>query len=173
MRIEAKDAIAIVVDYQERLLPVMHKKEELMEHTEILLSGLKELEIPMIITQQYTRGLGMTPEELTDIIGTSEYKDKMTFSAIDVIEDEIKDKKFVILCGIESHICVLQTLIDLKERGYIPVLVEDCISSRTEHNKNMAVERAGQEGAIITTYESLLFELLKEAGTKTAEEYRG
>lgn len=169
MRIEAKDSVAIVVDYQEKLLPVMSQKEKLLENTEILLAGLKELGIPMVITQQYTKGLGDTVQELREVIGTSEYKEKIKFSAYDVIEEEIKDKKFVILCGIEAHICVLQTLIDLKANGYVPVLVEDCAASRTDHNKQIAVERAKQEGAIITTYESLLFELLKEAGTPTSK----
>lgn len=169
MRIEAKDSVAIVVDYQEKLLPVMDKKEQLIEHTEILLAGFRELGIPMVITQQYTKGLGDTPQELKDVMGISDYKEKIKFSAFDVIEEEIRDKKFVILCGIEAHICVLQTLIDLKANGYVPVLVEDCISSRTEHNKQIAVERAKQEGAILTTYESLLFELLKEAGTQTSK----
>lgn len=169
MRIEAKDTAAVIIDFQEKLMPVMYKKEELLEHTGILLAGLKELGIPMVITQQYTKGLGDTLQELKDIMGISDYKEKITFSAIDVIEEEIKDKKFIILCGIESHICVLQTLIDLKAKGYIPVLVEDCISSRTEHNKQIAMERARQEGAVITTYEALLFELLKEAGTQTSK----
>lgn len=169
MRIEVKDAIAVVVDYQEKLVPVMNQKAELLEHTEILLAGLKELGIPMVITQQYTKGLGDTLPELKDAAGIAEYKEKITFSAFEVIKEEIQDKKFVILCGIEAHICVLQTLIDLKARGYMPILVEDCISSRTEHNKQIAVERAKQEGAIITTYEALLFELLKEAGTKTSK----
>ena len=101
--------------------------------------------------------------------GLTEYREKIAFSAMDVIREDIQDKKFIILCGIEAHICVLQTLLDLKAEGYVPVLVEDCISSRTAHNKEMAVERAKQEGAIITTYESLLFELLKEAGTERSK----
>lgn len=169
MRIEAKDSVAIVVDYQEKLLPVMSQKELLLDNTEILLAGLRELGIPMVITQQYTKGLGDTLPELKDVMGISEYKEKIKFSAFDEIREEIQGKKFVIICGIEAHICVLQTLIDLKANGYIPVLVEDCISSRTEHNKKIAVERARWEGAILTTYESLLFELLKEAGTPTSK----
>lgn len=88
---------------------------------------------------------------------------------MEVIREEIQAKKYILLCGIEAHICVLQTLIDLKKEGFIPVLVEDCISSRTSHNKEIAIERAKQEGAIITTYEAILFELLKVAGTETSK----
>ena len=74
-------------------------------------------------------------------------------------------KKNVIIAGIESHVCVLQTTIDLLENNYQPIVVEDCVSSRTLNNKNMAIERMRQEGAIITTYESILFELCRFSGT--------
>lgn len=169
MRIELEHTAAVAIDYQEKLIPVMHEKERLMENSKILLAGLRTLGVPIIVTQQYTKGLGMTESSMMEIIGTKHYKEKIAFSAIEEIRKDIQEKKFIILCGIEAHICVLQTLIDLKEEGFIPVLVEDCISSRTAHNKEMAIERAKQEGAIVTTYESLLFELLKKAGTETSK----
>lgn len=169
MRIEAEHVAAVLIDYQEKLLPVMHEKEQLLNNSGILAKGLRVFGIPMVVTQQYTKGLGHTEKNLMEAIGHTSYKEKIRFSAIEEIRKEIEGKKFVILCGIEAHICVLQTLIDLKAEGYIPVLVEDCISSRKEHDKKMAVERAKQEGAIITTYEALLFELLKEAGTETSK----
>ena len=169
MRIERERAIAVVVDYQEKLVPVMKNREELIANTKILLKGLKALDIPMIITQQYTKGLGMTIEPIAEAVGAEDYIDKIAFTAYDDIKDVVAGKKFVIVCGIESHICVLQTVIDLKAAGYIPVLVADCISSRKEVDKQIAIERARQEGAIVTTYESLLFELLKVAGTETSK----
>lgn len=169
MRIELEHTAAVAIDYQEKLIPVMHEKERLMENSKILLAGLRTLGVPITVTQQYTKGLGMTESSMMEIIGTKHYKEKIAFSAIEEIRKDIQEKKFIILCGIEAHICVLQTLIDLKEEGFIPVLVEDCISSRTAHNKEMAIERAKQEGAIVTTYESLLFELLKKAGTETSK----
>lgn len=169
MRIEREHTIALVVDYQEKLIPVMSNKEQLLRNSCILLEGLKILDVPMVITQQYTKGLGMTVEEITKAAGTAEYIDKISFTAYDCVEEKIKAKKYVIVCGIESHICVLQTVIDLKEAGFVPVLVADCISSRKESDKQVALERARQEGAIVTTYESLLFELLKVAGTETSK----
>ncbi len=169
MRIKLEHTAAVAIDYQEKLIPVMHEKERLMENSKILLAGLRTLGVPITVTQQYTKGLGMTESSMMEIIGTKHYKEKIAFSAIEEIRKDIQEKKFIILCGIEAHICVLQTLIDLKEEGFIPVLVEDCISSRTAHNKEMAIERAKQEGAIVTTYESLLFELLKKAGTETSK----
>ena len=169
MRIEVQKTAAIAVDYQEKLIPAMHEKEILLKNSKILLEGLKTLQVPVILTQQYTKGLGMTDSEIMESAGTFEYQDKISFSAANLVEPLLEDKKYVLLCGIEAHICVLQTAIDLKEKGYTPVLVEDCISSRTEHNKKIAVERAKQEGILLTTYEAILFELLKEAGTKESK----
>lgn len=169
MRIEREQAVALVVDYQAKLLPVMNETEKLLHNTKILLEGLKTLEVPMYITQQYTKGLGMTEETIMEAAGTTEYIDKIAFTAYDSVKWKLRGKKFVIVCGIEAHICVLQTVIDLKEAGFVPVLVADCISSRKESDKLVAMERARQEGAIVTTYESLLFELLKVAGTDTSK----
>ena len=169
MRIEREQAVAIVVDYQEKLVPAMNNKEQLLHNSCILLEGLKILDVPMVITQQYTKGLGMTVEEITQAVGTAEYIDKISFTAYDCVKEQIRDKKHVIVCGIESHICVLQTVIDLKAAGFVPVLVADCVDSRKESDKQVALERARQEGTIVTTYEALLFELLKVAGTETSK----
>jgi nicotinamidase-related amidase len=81
-------------------------------------------------------------------------------------ELERVDKEFFIIAGIETHVCVLQTAIDLLEAGYMPVVVEDCVSSRRPNDKMMAIERMRSEGAMITTYESILFELLRYSGTE-------
>ena len=169
MRIEREHTIALVVDYQEKLVPAMNDKEKLLRNSCILLEGLKILDVPMVITQQYTKGLGMTVEEITQAAGMTEYIDKISFTAYDCVKEKISAKKYVIVCGIESHICVLQTVLDLKGAGFVPVLVADCVSSRKEGDKQVALERARQEGAIVTTYESLLFELLKVAGTETSK----
>lgn len=169
MRIEREHAVALVVDYQEKLVPAMSDKETLIHNSCILLEGLKLLDVPMVITQQYTKGLGMTVKEITQAAGTAEYIDKISFTAYDCVKKQISAKKYVIVCGIESHICVLQTVIDLKEAGFVPVLVADCVGSRKDVDKQAAIERVRQEGAIVTTYESLLFELLRVAGTETSK----
>lgn len=169
MRVERENTIALVIDYQEKLVPVMHEKEKLIHDSAILLAGLKQLEIPMIITQQYTKGLGTTVKEITDAAGHEEYLDKISFSAFESVKEKIKGNKFVIVCGIETHICVLQTVIDLAANGYIPVVVVDCVSSRKPNDRRIALKRMKEEGAILTTYESILFELLKVAGTETSK----
>lgn len=169
MRIEREHTAALVIDFQEKLVPAMYEKEQLIRNAQILLKGLKALDVPMYITQQYTKGLGTSVKEITDAVGDERYFEKISFSAYHQVKDAIKAKKYVIVCGIESHICVLQTVIDLCAAGYVPVVVADCVSSRRESDKVVALERAKAEGAIVTTYESILFELLKEAGTETSK----
>lgn len=168
MRILAEDTMALVIDFQEKLMPVIHKNEELLHNVQILIKGLRTLNIPMLVTQQYTKGIGMTVSEITNIFGDEfTYEDKIAFSCMDDenIANKINEstKENIIVFGVEAHICILQTVIDLIEEGYKVILVEDCIGSRKLNDKNIAVKRAIQEGAIITTYEALLFELTRIA----------
>jgi len=171
MRIKLEDTAALLIDFQERLFPHMHKKEELLQNTTRLIQGLKVLDIPMIVTQQYTTGLGSTISELDEILGDYTPFEKIAFSccgAEDFIERLKKLKKQnIIVAGIEAHVCVLQTVLDLIDGRFIPVIVEDCISSRKLNDKNITVERMRYSGVIITTYESILFELVSVAGTQT------
>jgi len=163
MRIKAEDTMAIVVDYQTKLMPAIFENDVLISKSEILLKGLKELEIPMIVSQQYTKGLGETVEPIKEAIGEFEAFDKKTFSLYQ--DEELKKaidesgKKNMVICGAEAHICVLQTVIDLCEAGYNVFLIEDCIGSRKPNDKKMALKRAQKEGAFITTYEAVLYEL--------------
>ncbi len=170
MRIERSKTIALAVDYQERLLPAMHEREKLIQNSVFLLEGLKILQVPVVLTQQYTKGLGQTVPEIAKAAGTAEYVEKISFSALEPVRPQIEGMKYVLVCGVEAHICVLQTVIDLRAAGYIPVLVEDCISSRKEYQVKSAIERAKCEGAIPATCESVLFELLGQAGTPQSKQ---
>lgn len=165
MRIEKEQTAALVVDFQEKLIPAIADHEALMKRVEILLKGLRMLEVPMIVTQQYTKGLGMSAPVIFEASGETDYQDKISFSALEVAEPLIHEKKYILVCGMEAHCCVLQTVIDLAGAGFVPVLVTDCIGSRKDADLQMAIRRAEQEGAILTTSEAILFELLKEAGT--------
>lgn len=173
MKLKADKAVAIAIDYQERLMPAMSNQTRLLEKSVCLLKGLKLLGVPTILTQQNTKGLGMSVQEIYDAAGTREYMDKMAFSICsdEAIKEAVEKpgREQVILCGVEAHICVLQTAIDLKAAGYEPVIVTDCISSRREEDKQTAVYRAMQEGILVTTCEALLFELLGKAGSDTAK----
>lgn len=175
MRILAEDTLALVVDFQEKLVPVIDNKDELIHKTKILLQGLQALHIPMLVTQQYTKGIGMTVSDLSEVAGDPfTYWDKITFSCVE--DEEIfqkiseSGKKNIIICGIEAHICVLQTIIDLIAIGYHVILVEDCVGSRKESDRLIGLKRAILEGAIPTSYESILFELTRVAKTDVFKE---
>ena len=175
MRIIAEETAALVIDFQERLVPAMYGANGLLYNTEILLKGLSTLEIPIIATQQYTKGIGMTVPSIAKLIGNEfSYYDKLSFSCVDDIAIDQRltalGKKNIIVCGIEAHVCVLQTVIDLIQKDYQVILIENCISSRKENDCKIAVQRAIAEGAVIATYESILFELTRKAGTAVFKE---
>lgn len=169
MHIRLEDAVAMVIDIQEKLVPAIYNKDEVVRKNVQLLNGLKAVGCPVIFTQQYTKGLGMTVPELVETQDNFQYLEKMTYSCLDT--QEIKDtleklgKKTVIISGLETHICVMQTVRDLIAEGYQVYLIADAISSRTEFNYQIGMERMKQEGAVISSVESVLFELLVKAGT--------
>ncbi|WP_291861740.1 hydrolase [Marinilabilia sp.] len=169
MRIIRDNVLAMVVDVQERLFPHIFEHEQLAENIKILVKGLQVLEVPVIVTEQYKKGLGETIPSLAALVMEYPHSEKIAFSCCDdpaIMEKlELSSKRVVVLAGIESHICLLQTALDLKERGYHPVVVEDCVGSRRPDNKRIAMARLVQEGIIITSYESLLFELCRVSGT--------
>ena len=163
MRILPEETQCMLIDLQERLLPAMTGAEACEERAVLLANGLRTLEVPMLITQQYTKGLGMSVPSIYEAAGMQEYFDKRTFSctkdgAILAALQE-NERGNVLVCGTEAHVCVLQTCIDLKELGYNPVLVTDAIASRKKSDKKIALQRAVQEGILLTTAEAILFEL--------------
>ena len=177
MRITRENTMCIIIDYQEKLIPSILDHQKLLENTQKLSAGLLALNIPCMVTEHYKKGLGETMpilKEVLQIPKKTKVFDKITFSAYE--NEEIKNaitslgKKNIIICGAEAHICVLQTTIDLQNAGYQVILVEDCIGSRTQINKDGAVKRAIQEGALISTYEAILFELVRVAGTSVFKE---
>lgn len=167
MRITKDNTIGLVIDIQERLFPAMYEKETLLKNCQVLIEGMTVLNLPLIVTQQYSRGLGETNSEIKSIIPEFSFIEKRDFSCCDepvVLEklEELKAKN-VIICGIESHVCVLQTAIDLKDAGFNPIVVMDCVSSRTKENIELAKERFRIEGILMTSYESILFELTRSS----------
>ena len=170
MRIHKENTIALVIDIQERLLPHIKQHEEMLVNTGILIDGLQVLDVPMLITEQYRKGLGPSVKEIQEKFDDFTPLEKTTFSCCDDdgINRELKDygRKNVIICGIEAHVCILQTAIDLISEGYQPVLIADCVSSKKLEDKLVALERMRQEGARSSSYESILFELARVSGTE-------
>ncbi|MEL7585473.1 MAG: hydrolase [Prolixibacteraceae bacterium] len=167
MRITRENTVGLIIDIQEKLVPVMTDYEDLLNNCKILIEGLQELGVPLIVTQQYTKGLGSTVDAVRSVIRNFDPVEKREFSCCDdeAVRSRLTqlDAKKVIVCGIESHVCVLQTAIDLKEAGFLPVVVMDCVSSRNWNNLDLAAERFRHEGIMMTSYESILFELTRSS----------
>lgn len=174
MRINRENTIALVIDMQEKLLPGMLHHDRLLSNAITLLHGLKIFSLPVIVTQQNTKGLGPTVPEINAVLGNVSYIEKSSFScyrepAFVKVLNRI-DKRNVIIMGIEAHICLLQTALDLIYNNFIPVIVEDCIGSASENDKRVALWRMRDVGVMVTTCESVLFELCRESGTTEFDE---
>ena len=167
MRITKENTSALFIDFQEKLFPAMDEKELLLKNTRILLEGLTTLGIQTVFTQQYSKGLGETIEELRLLVPEFSAMEKTDFSCLGAAEyaDFLKTNLFrnIILCGIEAHVCVLQTAVDLKEAGFNPIVVTDCVTSRSKISKLGAIERFRFENIMTSTCESILFELTRSA----------
>lgn len=167
MRLNREDAVLVLVDFQERLMPAMKGNEELEATIVKLVKGCQILDVPILITQQYTKGLGPTVEPIREALGSFDPIEKTIFSAMGELAFlsalEQTGRKTVILAGIEAHVCVLQTALDLLDQEYQVFLVMDGVASRSNSDKKYAQRRITEAGAIGTTYESVLFELLKGA----------
>jgi len=169
MRINRENSAGLIIDIQGKLFPHMDQNEALLKKCTTLIEGLKVLEVPLVITEQYPKGLGPTVDDIATLVAEYPLVEKITFSCCDepaVLQTvPIQNRKAIIICGIEAHVCVMQTVVDLQTAGYTAVVVEDCISSRNPEDKRVAVERMRAEGAVISTCESILFELARVAGT--------
>ena len=162
------ESLLIVVDVQERLFPVMSQKDTLLKNINTLILGAKELDVETIISEQYPKGLGATLDEVErskelDIYSKTEFSCLLNSDIIERVEKS--GKKNIILCGIESHICVLKTALDAISKGYNVYVVADAVSSRTEENKSLALEIMRQSGVLITSVEMILFMLMEKAGS--------
>ena len=165
MRILREKTAAVVIDVQSKLFPFISENEKIEKNILRLINGLKVLDIPILVTEQYTKGLGSTIDSIKSIF-TDDFNpiEKMQFSCMDNVDFQANflglSKDTLIIFGIESHVCVLQTALDLIEAGYSVFLVNDCVASRSNSDKKYAQRRIAESGAIGTTYESVLFELL-------------
>jgi nicotinamidase-related amidase len=163
----------LIIDIQEKLAAVMEMKEAVADNCLHLIELSKMLHIPVVVTEQYSKGLGHTVEELRKTIPAYKPIEKLTFSCCEepAFMKEVKDldRKTIILTGMETHICVLQTCIGLLQNGFNIHLVSDAVCSRTRENWKTGVEFMRDAGAVITSTETVLFQLLNRAGT---EEFR-
>lgn len=169
LRIRRAAAGLLVVDIQERLLPAISGKERVVENSLRLIRGAAILGLPIFATEQYRKGIGPTVPEVAAAIPGFAPLEKITFSACgaDGLMEALQAKGVVdvLLCGVEAHVCVCQTCLDLLEKGLRPFVVADAVSSRTLDNHQLGVERMREAGAVVVSTEMALFELLERAGT--------
>ena len=167
--LKASDTALAVIDVQGRLATLMHDRDTLYRNLQILVRGARVLELPVLWLEQYPEGLGPTIPEVAELLGGQEPLAKTCFSAWGQPEFvrrlEESGRRQVLVAGIETHICVYQTVRDLRDRGYEVEVVEDAVSSRTAQNKRVGLEKVRAAGAGITSVETALFEMLREAAT--------
>ena len=165
--IKIEDALALAIDFQDRMMPVIDENEEVTRKAAMFLKGCRILDVPILTTQQYTKGLGETTAPIKEALGEFEPIEKITFSCYKNKEFKEKleqsGKKDIIITGVEAHVCVQQTVLDLLEHGYNVCVLLDCISSRFPTDRKFAMKRMDRAGAVFTTMESILFELLVSA----------
>lgn len=165
--LSAENTVLVAIDFQDRLFPVMHEKEQLLDNTLKLIRGMQALDVPVLLTEQYPKGLGPTLPEIKGLLPDAQPIQKTCFSCCDNDEFlralESLGRRQVLVCGIEAHICVYQTAMALLRDGYDVQVVADCISSRKPDNKLTCLFRMGAVGVSPTTMEMALFELLKVA----------
>ncbi len=170
--LERDKVVLVVIDVQEKLCIAMDEVvlKQLVKNVGILLESAAELNIPVMVTEQYVKGLGATLPELKEKAALASYYEKMTFSCCGSVEfvDAIKStgRTQVIITGMETHVCVLQTVIELRDAGLDVHVVKDAVMSRSKQNWQTAIQTMTLAGAIPTCTESALFQLLKVAGTE-------
>ncbi len=163
-----ENAILLVIDIQDRLVPVMEYKDQVIQNTKVLLEGARQMDIPVIVTEQYPKGLGNTVEDIRKDLGDAQVFSKNSFTAyIDEVKSALKDigRKKIIIVGMETHICVYQTTRDLIVDGYDVHIVRDAMASRTKENFLNGLDLMKNIGAVISNTETIVFDLLKKAGT--------
>ena len=167
-------AALLVIDIQERILPVMNNYQRVVDNTIKLIKGFKVLGASIYYTEQYPKGLGPTVRSIAEEMGDIKPFDKMTFSCSGAgnLFDELKSKNIlqVVVCGIEAHVCVQQTVLDLVENGFQVNLAADAVSSRKDIDYSVALDRMRHHGIELSTTESILFELLNICGTPQFKE---
>lgn len=173
-RAAVDDALLLVVDLQAKLLPAIHEHERVLTACGRMIRAAHVMHVPVLATEQYRAGLGPTVPAIAELLADAPVIEKLTFSAcgIEPVRTRLAEAKRsqVIVIGIEAHVCIQQTVLDLLEAGYAPMVPADAVSSRRPFDAEVALRRMTQAGAVVTTTESLIFELCREAGTPLFKE---
>lgn len=174
--LEAEQCALVVIDIQEKLLPPIFQKEQLVRNAQLLIRAAGILKIPALVSTQYAKGLGVTVPELTSLLAGTEPIDKTLFSCFGsemfctLLKRLPGQRNTLLLCGMESHICVTQTALGALRDGYLVHVASDAVSSRTEWNWKIGLERMRAAGAIISSTEMMIYELMRSSSSASFKE---
>ena len=174
MKLDRARAALVVVDVQEAFRPAVLDFEQVVGNVSVLVRGAGVLGLPTLVTEQYPKGLGRTVSEVAEHLDQVDPIEKVCFSAVQAdgfsraLQDGRRDQ--VLLCGIETHVCVNQTAEDLLADGVEVHVVQDAVTSRTAENRALGLHKMERSGATVTSVETALFELLRQAGTPEFKE---
>lgn len=168
MLISAQRSVLLLIDLQERLFPVIHEAEQVLDNTLWLTRVARRMEVPVICTEQYPQGLGPTMPVLRTMLDDAAVVEKLHFSAVPeggIFHAAGGDRAQFIVAGTEAHVCVQQTVLDLLDNGRRVFVVSEAVGSRRLADKSLALERMRHHGADIVSREMVAFEWLRQAGT--------
>lgn len=168
-RIIREQTVLLVVDMQQKLLPLIDQRERATEQAAKLIRGCEALDVPIIVTEQYPAGLGPTVDAVASVLPPEVPKfTKVKFSAcVEAVRSYLSglNRSTVLICGIESHICVMQTVLDVMGMGLVAAVAGDAIGSRRALDHELAMRRISEVGALTVSVEMALMEMVREAGT--------
>ena len=164
-----------VIDIQEKLLPPIWEKERMVRNSQLLIRMAKEMKLPVLVSTQYAKGLGPTIPDIASLLTGVNIIDKMEFGCFGngdfcSAAGKLADRNTLLLCGMETHICVMQTALGALNQGMNVHVAADAVSSRTELNWKLGLGRMQAAGAVISSTEMMLYELMGKSGTATFRE---
>ncbi|MFZ0706483.1 MAG: hydrolase [Candidatus Korobacteraceae bacterium] len=174
--LEIGQCALVVVDIQQKLLPPIFNKDGMVRNSQLLVRLAKILSIPILLTTQYSKGLGSTVPEIASLLDGTQAIDKLEFGCFgsNLFRGALKalpgNRNTVLLCGMETHICVMQTALGALNEGYLVHVASDAVGSRAEWNWKIGLDRMRDAGAVISSTEMMMYELLRCSGTPAFKE---
>jgi nicotinamidase-related amidase len=173
--LNSQQCALVVIDIQEKLLPPIYEKERMVRNSQLLIRLAKILSLPIMATTQYSKGLGQTVPEIASLLPEVTPMDKLEFgcfgnSGFCSSIAQLSKRNTLLLCGMETHICVLQTALGALNQGYIVHVAADAVSSRAELNWKLGLQRMRDAGAVISSTEMMIYELLGKSGSPEFKE---
>ena len=171
LALEPEQCALVVIDIQEKLLPPIYEKDRLVRNAQLLIRAAQILNIPALLSTQYARGLGGTVPEIASLLAGTEAIDKTPFSCFgseafcSMLKRLPGMRKTLLLCGMESHICVTQTALGALREGYLVQVASDAVSSRTKLNWKIGLDRMRAAGAVISSTEMMIYELMRASSS--------